>query len=480
MYFEGMSTIVFSTSPLTLEERYGTLAGAGNTLPSMGLLYLASVVRKNGYKTGVVEASSLGLNYEDALSQILSFSPDYVGITATTVSIFHAAKLAGKIKEKNKDIKVIIGGPHLTAVPKETMEMFTAFDYAVIGEGEETIVDLLKTLDNGGSADNVKGIAYRYHQNGSVGINERRKLIDDLDTIPFPSWDILSDFPKGYHPVAIRCRKYPAAHLLTSRGCPHKCIFCDTSVFTKKYRAFSSEYILEMIKILYTKYGIREILFEDDVFVIFKKRLIEICEGLLKEDLKISWSCLGRANAVKPDILKLMKKAGCWQIGFGIESGDQKILDFANKLITLEQMEEAVRWTKEAGMETKGFFILGFPLETEESIMNTINFSKRIMLDDISVNLMTPFPGSEIYNIADKYGKFNKDWSKMNMLQSVFIPNGLSEDKLNFYNKKMLKEFYLRPRIIKNYAFRMVENPKSAGKLLKGLSAFLKTVSTND
>ena len=189
---------------------------------------------------------------------------------------------------------------------------------------------------------------------------------------------------------------------------------------------------------------------------------------------------LFRSNAVKPDILKLMKKAGCWQIGFGIESGDQNVLDFAHKRITLEQMEEAVRWTKEAGMETKGFFILGFPLETEESIMNTINFSKRIMLDDISVNLMTPFPGSEIYNIADKYGKFNKDWSKMNMLQSVFIPNGLSEDKLSYYNKKMLKEFYLRPRIIKNYALRMVENPRNAGNFLKGFFAFLKTVAAKN
>ncbi|MEK6590371.1 MAG: radical SAM protein, partial [Nitrospinota bacterium] len=388
---------------------------------------------------------------------------------------FHAAKLAKKIKERNKDIKVIIGGPHLTAVPKETMELFSNLDFAVVGEGEETIVELLNSLTNKGTIEGVGSVVYR--QNGNIHVTDRRKLIDNLDMLPFPAWDILTDFPQGYHPVAIRCRRYPAAHLLTSRGCPHKCIFCDTSVFTHKYRAFSSEYILEMIKILYQKYGIREILFEDDVFVIFKKRLIEICEGLLKENLKISWSCLGRANAVKPDVLKLMKRAGCWQIGFGIESGDQKILDFAHKMITLKQMEQAVRWTKEAGMETKGFFILGFPLETEESIMNTINFSKRIMLDDISVNLMTPFPGSEIYNIADKYGKFDRDWSKMNMLQSVFIPDGLSENKLNYYNKKMLKEFYLRPRIIKNYAFRMVENPRNAGNFLKGLSAFLKTIS---
>ncbi|MBI3813208.1 MAG: radical SAM protein [Nitrospinae bacterium] len=468
-----MSTIVFAAPPLTLEERYGTLAGAGNTLPSMGLLSLASVVRKSGYKTAVVEASSLNLSYDETVRQILSFSPDYVGITATTVSIFHAAKLAGKIKEGNKNIKVIIGGSHITALTKETLEMFPDFDFAAVGEGEETILELLNAFDNRGSFDDVKGIAYRKGQESGVGsreseevyiqINEKQDLIKDLDSIPFPAWDLLPDFPKAYHPVAIRCRKYPAAHLLTSRGCPHRCIFCDTSVFSRKYRAFSAEYILEMIKILYNKYGIREILFEDDVFVIFKKRLVEICEGLLKENLKISWSCLGRVHAVKPDILKLMKKAGCWQIGYGIESGDQKILDFAKKAITLEQVEEAVRWTKEAGIHTKGFFILGFPLETEESIINTIIFSKRIMLDDISANLMTPFPGSEIYNIADKYGKFNKDWSKMNMLQSVFIPNGLSEDKLNYYNKKMLKEFYLRPRIIGNYLLRMLENPRNAG-----------------
>jgi radical SAM superfamily enzyme YgiQ (UPF0313 family) len=470
-----MSTIVFAAPPLTLQERYGTLAGAGNTLPSMGLLSLASVVRKNGYKTSVVEASSLNLSYDETVRQILSFSPDYVGITATTVSIFHAAKLAGKIKERNKNIKVIIGGSHITAVTNETLEMFPVFDAAVIGEGEETILKLLNALDSKGNIGDVGGIAYR--QNGSIRINNRQDLIKDLDSIPFPAWDILPDFPKAYHPVAIRCRRYPAAHLLTSRGCPHRCIFCDTSVFSRKYRAFSSGYILEMIKILYNKYGIREILFEDDVFVIFKKRLVEICEGLLKENLKISWSCLGRVHAVKPDILKLMKRAGCWQIGYGIESGDQKILDFAKKAIMLEQAEEAVKWTKEAGIHTKGFFILGFPLETEESILNTINFSKRIMLDDISANLMTPFPGSEIYSIADKYGKFDRDWSKMNMLQSVFIPNGLSEDKLNYYNKKMLKEFYLRPRIIGNYLLRMLENPRNTGNFLKGLSAFLRTVA---
>ena len=153
-------------------------------------------------------------------------------------------------------------------------------------------------------------------------------MIKNLDDLPFPAWDLLDNFPRGYKPAAFKCKRLPATYIISARGCPHLCIFCDTSVFSRQYRAFSAEYIIEMINFLQLNFGIKEIIFEDDTFVIFKKRLILLCETLIKKKINISWSCNGRADAVKPDILRLMKKAGCWQISYGIESGDPEILAF--------------------------------------------------------------------------------------------------------------------------------------------------------
>ncbi len=196
----------------------------------------------------------------------------------------------------------------------------------------------------------------------------------------------------------------------------------------------------------------------------------------MREKLDLSWSCLGRVDMVTPEILKLMRKAGCWEIGYGIESGAQHILDLEKKKIDLAQVEQAVAWTKEAGILTKGFFMIGHPLESEETISKTINFAKKIPLNDISVMMLTPFPGSELYEIAHQYGVFTNSWDKMNLLQPVFIPKGLDEEILNSSTRKMLKEFYLRPRIIWNYFLRMVKNPGNIFRILKGFYAFLITV----
>jgi radical SAM superfamily enzyme YgiQ (UPF0313 family) len=171
-----------------------------------------------------------------------------------------------------------------------------------------------------------------------------------------------------------------------------------------------------------------------------------------------------------------MRKAGCWEIGYGIESGAQHILDLEEKKIDLAQVEQAVAWTKEEGILAKGFFMVGHPLENEETVNRTIDFAKKIPLDDISVMMLTPFPGSELYKRARHYGIFNNDWDKMNLLQPVFVPEGLDEERLNSYTRKMLRKFYLRPRIIWGYLLRMVEHPGTIFRILKGLKAFLKTV----
>ena len=468
-----MASIVLINPPLSLEERYGDLSEAGNTLPSIGICILAAVLRQAGHKVKIIEAASWGYDHRDALQAILEVLPDYVGITTLTLSIFSAAKLAEMIKQADKHIRVIIGGAHITAVPRETMEMFPQFDAGVLGEGEDTIVELLEAYENGADLKDVKGIVYR--EGREVVVTGMRPFIRDLDRIAFPAFELLPDFPRGYRPPAFRFKRLPAASIVTSRGCPYKCIFCDRSVFGSVCRGHSVDYVMEMIKDLVNRYGIREFLIEDDTFVTFKSRLIALCERILRENLKISWSSLGRVNSVDRDMLKLMKRAGCWQIGYGIESGNQKVLDFVNKKTTLEVVERAVRWTREAGILSKGFFILGHPTDTRETIEETIRFARKLDLHDVSVNMLTPLPGSQIYEVANQYGEFDNDWRKMNLLNVVFVPYGLTREELEGYYRRFLKEFYLRPRIIASYLKRIASNPRYSGRYLRGLGAFLRT-----
>lgn len=477
-----MSSIVFLTPPLSLKARYGSWAKAGNAMPSLGIISLAAVTRQEGFDSQVIEATARDLDQEQVLQRIKEIKPCYIGLSAPTFSIGTAAQLARQIKQIDKEVVIIVGGPHISAAPRETMERFLDFDVGVIGEGELTIVEVLKALENGKKLEEVKGIIYRggksedRRERVPVHLTSPREQIEDLNQLPFPAHDLLEGFPRAFHPPPFKMARFPAASIVTSRGCPNRCTFCDRSVFGNRCRAFSAEYIITWMKELVRRYGIKELLIEDDTFVMFKSRLVEICEGMLREGLDLSWSCLGRVDMVTPEIVKLMHKAGCWEIGYGIESGVQHILDLEEKKISLAQVEQAVAWTKEAGILTKGFFMIGHPLETEETMNKTIDFAKKIPLDDISVMMLTPFPGSELYETAHHYGTFNNDWDKMNLLQPVFIPKGLDEEKLNSYTRKMLKEFYLRPRIIWGYLLRMFKHPGTFFRILKGFYAFLATV----
>jgi len=477
-----MSSIVFMTPPLSLKARYGSWSKAGNAMPSLGVISIAAVARQEGFNSRVIEATAMDLDQEQVLQKIKEIEPCYVGLSATTFSISTSAQLVKRIKLINKDTVIIVGGPHMSAAPQETMERFSDFDVGVIGEGEATIVELLRTLENSEDLKQVKGIIYRAKkdesekQGAQIFLTVPREVIEDLDQLPFPAYDLLEGFPRAFHPPPFKMARFPAASIVTSRGCPNRCIFCDRSVFGNRCRAFSAEYIITWIKELFHRYGIKELLIEDDTFVSFKSRLIGICEGILREGLDLSWSCLGRVDMVTPEILKLMRKAGCWEIGYGIESGVQHILDLERKNIDLAQVEQTIAWTKEAGILAKGFFMMGHPLENEETMSKTIDFAKKIPLDDISVMMLTPFPGSELYTMAHRYGVFNNEWDKMNLLQPVFIPKGLDEEKLNSYTRKMLRAFYLRPRIIWGYLLRIARHPGTIFRILKGFYAFLTTV----
>lgn len=470
-----MASIFLANAPYSMEERYGKLASVGAVLPHLGLLSLGAILRKEGHRICIVDASAQGIDYEQTVQEAKKFQPDIIALTAVTPAIIKTAKLASMMKGIYPNVPIVIGGPHFTAVPEQTLNDYQVFDYGVVGEGELSLIDLIEVLPTGKTLSDVPGTVYR--ENGKIVFSPPRPPINDLDVLPFPAWDLLHGFPALYHPALFKYKKLPATHIISARGCPNKCIFCDTSVFDHRIRFHSSEYILNMISYLVANFGIKEIIFEDDQFLVNKKRVIKICEGILKAKWSIAWCCSARVNCTNDlAILKLMKQSGCWQINYGIESGNQKILDFAKKEITINQIEKAVLLTHKAGILSKGYFIFGLPYETEKTMQNTICMAKRIHLNDMSVFTLTPFPGSKMYNLAEQYGTIEKDFEKMNLIEVVYVPTGLTSEKLLCYQRRFMKEFYLRPHIIGSYLKRLLSNPSNFFNMIRAFVGFLKYV----
>lgn len=469
-----MLNVLLVTPPVSFEERYGSFAGGGSSAPSLGLLMIAGVALAEGCQCRVVDAAALALTEEELLARLVEIAPDVLGISSTTLSIGNADRFAGAAKRVLPEITIIIGGPHVTAAPLETMEKCPAFDLAVVGEGEATFAELLPVLAAGGPLSEVRGIICRAED--SLLVTGKRPFIADLDSLPLPAWHLLEGFPDKYLPAPFKVKNLPAATLVTSRGCPNNCIFCDRSVFGSSCHGYSAARVIEQIVELHHRYGIREISFEDDTFITFKGRLREICEELIRLNLGITWTCLGRVNHVTPENLALMRKAGCWQISFGVESGSEDILALIGKKVTLQQIRNAVTCCRKAGIKSKGFFIIGHPGETKETLQATIDLALELPLDDISATLLTPFPGTELYARAREFGVFDGEWSKMNLLNAVFLPYGLTQSDLMTAHTTLIRRFYLRPRIVFDYGLRLLRNPAMARGLMSGFISLLRTI----
>jgi len=468
--------IALISSPISLEERYGGFSGAANTESSYALVCLAAVAEREGMDVRIIDAAAENLSVEQTLVEIKEYKPDIVGISSTTAGIVASGKFAECLKTLDKRIISIIGGCHVTSLPEETLAEFNGFDIAVIGEGELTLAEILKAIDDTGAIPTtIPGTALR--RNGHFSLNEPRSLIDNLDLLPLPAWRLLRGFPDSFLPSPARINRFPCASVVFARGCPNHCQFCDRSVFGNKVRSYSPAYAINLLKDLANNFGVREILIEDDTFIISRKWVTEFCEKLMAEKIDITWSCLGRADRVTPDILKLMRKAGCWHISYGIESGDQKILDAMNKREDLARMHDAVRWSREAGLKTKGFFMVGFPGETVESLRLTKELALKLPLDDISVMQLTPFPGTALYNSADQYGAFEKDWRKMNTLSTVFVPHGFTREDMERARSAMLREFYFRPSVLMRKFRDLISNPRLFRYMFKAFLVLLKVVN---
>lgn len=466
-----MADLILVDPPAQISARFGKLAKAGSFLPSLGLLYMAAVARDEGFSVQVIDANLAGYSLSELVRAILKERPRWVGLSATTLTIDAAGKIAAGIKKKAPETLTVVGGAHITAVPQVTLKRYPGVDIGIIGEAEETLKELLLALDNKKDIKRVKGLMIR--DDRKLVFTGPRKFIQNLDDLPIPAWDLLPGFPEKYRSSANSFLQLPAAHLVTSRGCTGKCLFCDRSVFGRLPRMHSAERVLAMIEHLVRNYEIREIQFFDDNFALFPKRLEEICQGLIAKNWGLSWSCQARCDMLNPKILRLMKRAGCWQIGLGIESGSDKILKILQKGETKEKIKKAVEATTKAGIEVKGFFILGNPGETKETLEETKNFILSLPLTYVHTTYFTPYPGSEAYTIADKFGKFKfkNDWSKLGRgtIEAVFVPYGLTKKYLEKKAAEIFKRFYFRPKIIYYHIKKAILLPRLWPAYIKGL-----------
>lgn len=460
--------------PIEKNSRAGRFADCIAVMPGLGLLYIASILRENNFDVRILDSEGLSLTFKQTVERVKNESPDVIGITSTNMSIVSCLKLVKVLKGILKDTLIFIGGPHVTAVPEETLKSEPSLDACFLGDSELTFLKAVKNInENKLFYDNNNGIVYR--RDSSIIRLQKKGHFKDLDKLPFPAWDLLELFPKRYRPPFHSYHKLPLANIVTTRGCPMLCTFCDRSVFGDKLISHSNEYVVEMIQKLVSDFGIREISIKDDMFTFSKKRVLEFCELLQKKNINISWNCNARVNSVDLTMLKAMKKSGCWLISYGIESGSEKMLSKMDKRITKNQVVSALKMTREVGIASKGFFMTGIPGETKETVDETLCFIKTLPLDEISINYFTPFPGTKLYNEAVEDG-FKPDYQKMNMQELVYCPSTIHHKDLKAAMKKIIYTFYLNPKKLGRNIGRSLKNYSEFKRFVRMSKAFLWTV----
>jgi anaerobic magnesium-protoporphyrin IX monomethyl ester cyclase len=416
-----------------------TIYGKDPTVPSitppLGLAYIAAYLEKYGYEVYILDAVIshenlikkgdkvlYGLTDKEILKKIKSIQPDLIGISCLYTAYAGDAHRVAKIaKNYNRNLPVIIGGAHASIFPELVLKDKN-IDLVVLGEGELTMLDIIKHFESKKSLFNISGTAIK--KKGKVIKNKQRQLIENLDLIPFPAWHLLD--MKRY--LMIEDSNYvmrkPGMVMISSRGCPGHCIYCSIhAVWKHSWRGRSPQNVVGEIEKLHKEFGINEFYFMDDSMGVSKPRLKLICEEIIKRKINIRWTTPnGIAHwSLDERILDLMKKAGCYRITFGIESGDENVRRFIGKPYSLDQAKKMIRYANRIGMWTICTNIIGFPEETKEQIQKTINFAVDSDTDLAIFYLLCPHPGTEIYENFKKLKLLNFDY--------IFTPDSVTSEK---------------------------------------------------
>ena len=427
------------------------------------LAYAAAVLEKRGHDAKLLDMVAEGQDKSDLRRIVRESGADYVVLDSTTPSIYSDIECARIVKEESK-AKVIMVGPHVSALPDETLIAAAgAVDVACVGEYDNTVADV---VENYTDLAGVAGIAY--YEGGKASRTAPRALIEDLDSLPFPAWrhlDLMKYFDGG--------KLYPYIDIISGRGCPNACVFClwPQVMHGTRYRLRSAANVVDEIKrdIALCPAVARggEFFFEDDTFTVDKRRAIEICEEIARRKLKVTFSVNARADTADLELFRVMKKAGCRELLVGFESGSQAVLDNMNKRVTLDKSRRFMEYTKIAGLDVNGCFVIGLPGETEESAKETIRFALSLGLTTAQFSGAVPYPGTAFYDTARREGwlkaRSYSDWLNDGEQAGIVSYPQLSSDRIDYYVDLGLKSFYFRP----SYIFSFLAKNRSSADIYR-------------
>ncbi len=454
-----MKRLVLVVIP-TMENAYHNLQEFAAVSPPIGLASVAATAEKAGYEVSIIDGDAEQLTLDRTIEKIIAKKPDYVGSTIMTATMDITGIFYKKLRNKLSNIKIIVGGPHVSALPEQTLEDMVEADISVIGEGDETIIDILGALEGKSDLADVKGIAYR--SNGRIVVTGARPPIKDLSVLPLPAFHLFD--PALYRSYGwnnwVNGYRKPLGIIFTGRGCIGKCNFCAAhTVFGKGIRFFSMQQIKDQLDYLIDKWGIRVLYFQDDTFTANRKMVSDICDYIIEKgyNRRLEIMVSSRADTVHLPTLKKMREASVRWICFGVESGSQEILNRMHKHITIEQIKKAYALSREAGLFIAGNFMLGHLGETRETAMDTIRLACELDEEYASFAIAIPLPGTELYRHCQDKGIQLPTWNDFGNVNTPPIPlnESLSSEELIKLRRLAMDRFFKRPSYIMKLLIRM-------------------------
>ncbi|MCW1309769.1 MAG: radical SAM protein [Candidatus Nanoarchaeia archaeon] len=429
--------------------------------PPLGLLYIASSLRIAGYEVKFIDSQALNLTTQELKREIKKFDPNVIATMAMTSTLKGALEVCKLAKEVSKEIKTVIGGPHMYIFPKETVS-YDFVDFGVSGEGEFRIIELLEFLKGKKKIQHIDGLTYEKRK--KIHHIPVKRYIKDINLIPFPSRDIIQ-INKYYSIISL----HPFTTMITSRGCPFNCSYCFKSPIDRYIRFRSKENTIAEIEQCLNNFKLKEIWFYDDTFTLNRKHVEGICNEIIARNIKFKWEAPTRVDTIDFKLLKLMKKAGCLRLRLGIESGNSRILKLMKKGINKRQIEKAIKMCKKVGIETFCFFMLGYPTETEKEMKKTIDFAIKLNPDWAMFSITTPYPETELYKFAGELGLVDSDYWRSFTLNKANERMPYCAKNVEHYTKIAYRKFYFRPRFIIN----LLLNTKDISQFKKYFDGFL-------